>query len=80
MKKPPDALTAPTTVTHCRFFDLFFILRAGVRLWLLHLRSGAGNLKLAKVLRFRACQHGGTYEVRPAFDAVLPCRRQLLSA
>ena len=36
------------------------------------LRSGAGNLKLAKVLRFRQCQHGGTYEVRPAFDAVLP--------
>ena len=43
MKKPPDALTAPTTVTHCRFFDLFFIHRAGVRLWLLHRAPAQGT-------------------------------------
>ena len=46
---------------------MFSILCAGVSAP----RSGARNLKLAKLLRFRACQHGGTYEARPAFDPPL---------
>ena len=67
------------TVTHCRFFDCYSFFPQGFA-WLLHPRC-AGNLKLGKVLRFRASQQGGTYEARPAFDAVLPlvadgcCRR-----
>src|SRR6476619_6645412 len=58
------------TVTHCRFFDCYSFFPQGFA-WLLHPRC-AGNLKLGKVLRFRASQQGGTYEARPAFDAVLP--------
>ena len=72
MKKPPDALTAPNDCHSLQVFRfVFHSPRRGSPLATAP-RSGAGNLKLAKVLRFRARQHGGTYEARPAFDAVLP--------